>query len=220
MPMLLIFKQKGTNNDYSMKIFETQSSFNGPISVYWDLAFGKYIKANGLTQSGGIVKEIWKETLVRIKKSKSKVKNCLILGLGGGSAAMLVQKCWPEAKITGVDIDPMMIELGKKYLGLDKIGIEIKIEDAYGVVNRSREKYELIFVDVDNGYEFPEKFNDEKFIKNVKKVLNKNGAAIFNRFYGGEKRGDSLREGNRLEKEFRQVEYFYPQANLELICYN
>src|SRR5260221_6439906 len=141
-----------------MKITEVKSPINGKISVHWELGWGKVIKVNGLTQSGGILFEVWQSTLRKLQKKKPELKNCLILGLGGGSVAKIVSKNWPSSKITGVDIDEKMVSLGKKYLGLDKIKIDTKIADAYKFVNG---KFDLILVDLYCGDKFPEKFEDD-----------------------------------------------------------
>src|SRR5260221_13368900 len=109
-----------------MKITEVKSPINGKIEVCWELGWGKVIRVNGLTQSGGILFEVWQSTLRRLQKTRPEFKNCLILGLGGGSVAKIVSKNWPNAKITGVDIDFVMVDLGKKYLGLDKIEVDTK----------------------------------------------------------------------------------------------
>lgn len=196
---------------------KTHSKINGDIKVIRDFTWGTYIKVGGLTQSGGILTKVWQETLKQILTKKPHIKNCLILGLGGGSAAKLVAQYWVGAKITGVDIDEKMVNLGKKYLGLDKIDINIKIEDAYTFVNS---KYDLILVDLYCGDKFPEKFEEKKFLDSIKNLLNNNAIAIFNRLYGGEKRSSAIKFAAELEKIFKKVEYFYPQANLELICYN
>ena len=110
---------------------EVESPINGKISVIKSLAFGTYIQVSGLTQSGGIIKSIWNKTLKNVKGKRREVKNCLILGLGGGSIVEVVTKYWSEAKIVAVDIDPIMVGLGKKFLGLEDRGIEIVIGDAY-----------------------------------------------------------------------------------------
>jgi len=170
----------------------------------------------GLTQSGGVVSDVWRTTLWKIKKFK--IKNCLILGLGGGSAALLVKRFWSDAKITGVDIDPVMVELGKKYLGLKKVRVVIK--DAEDFIKKTKRKFDLILVDTYVGYEYPEKFEKDEFAYSVKKCLNKGGIAIFNRLYSGEKRAAVLRFGRRLEKIFSKVDFVYPEANLTLLCYN
>ena len=202
---------------------EVESPINGKISVIKSLAFGTYIQVSGLTQSGGIIKSIWNKTLKNVKGKRREVKNCLILGLGGGSIVEVVTKYWSEAKIVAVDIDPIMVELGKKFLGLEDRGIEIVIGDAYEFLSqndksKSKKKFDLILVDLYVGDEFPKKFETKNYIQRIRSVLAHNGIAIFNRLYYGEKRSQAMRFGNKLEKMFKNVEYFYPEANLMFIC--
>jgi len=200
---------------------ERKSKFNGDIKVVRSLGFGTYIQAEGLTQSGGIVETIWKSTIKKVKSKKLIVKNCLILGLGGGTVAKLIKKNWPGAKIIGIDIDPLMVELGKKYLGLGQIGLEIKIGDALELGKKLKvksEKFDLVVVDLYNGDEFPEKFVNEKFLNKVKSSLTDRGVVVFNRTYYGDKRPETVKFGNKLQKIFSKVEWFYPEANLMFIC--
>ncbi len=193
---------------------ERESKCNGHLKVLRSLGFGTYIQAEGLTQSGGIVNVIWKPTLKKVKSEKLTVKSCLILGLGGGTAAKYVRLLWPEAEIMGVDIDPVMIELGKKYLGLDKINVGIEVQDAYDF----DEKADLIIIDLYNGDKFPKKFGNEEFLNKVKTSLRQQGVAVFNRTYYGDKRPEAVKFGNKLQKIFSKVEWFYPEANLLFLC--
>ena len=203
---------------------ETQSKYNGEIKVINDLTWGKIIKAGELTQSGGIVAKIWQQALKKVLKEKPIVKKCLILGLGGGSAAKLTRQYWVTSQIVGVDIDERIVNLGKKYLGLGKVDMHIEIMDAEAFVIKNLKlkitNYDLIIVDLYNGDKFPEKFEKEEFAKNIKKLLNKKGIAVFNRLYGTDHRPDSMRFGRRLEKIFKKVDYIFPQANLVFVCYN
>ena len=200
---------------------ERQSKYNGCLRVIRSLGFGTYIQAGGLTQSGGIVETIWRSTLQRVKSERAKVKNVLILGLGGGTIAELIGKKWPEAEITGVDIDPVMIELGKKYLRLGQTEVEIKIGDAYDyITQKSKLKtYDLVIIDLYNGDEYPKKFETENYIQLIRKVLPSDGVAVFNRLYYGDKRPQAVKFGNKLQKVFCNVEWFYPEANLMFVCH-
>jgi spermidine synthase len=202
---------------------ETTSKVNGKIRVVNSLGLGTYIQVEGLTQSGGIVKEVWKATLKKIRNSKFEIRNCLILGLGGGSAAILVRKYWPKAKITGVDIDPVMVSLGRKYLKLDEAGINLIIKDAEEFLlsishQPSAINYDLILIDTYLGDEYPKKFESGTFLRLILRLLTDDGVAIFNRLYYSEKRPEAVAFGGKLEKVFRKVEYFYPEANLMFIC--
>ena len=194
---------------------ERESKYNGHLKVVKTLGMGTYIQAGGLTQSGGIVETIWRSTLRQVHSTKYKVQRILILGLGGGTVAKLLRKKYPKAKITGVEIDPIMIELGKKYLDLDKYNINIKIMNAnkfkFGL-------YDLVIVDTYLGdicvdIESLGSSNEESDLAMAK-------ITIFNRLYFGDKRPDTVRFGNNLEKIFKKVTWFYPEANLMFLCYN
>lgn len=202
-----------------MKVLEeTESPINGKISVVKGLAFGTYIQVDGLTQSGGILKAVWKKPLKKLKTQNSNVKSCLILGLGGGTVAGIVREFWPDAKITGVDLDPKMVEMGRKYLGLENSKVKVVIGDAYSFVTKNSKlktnNYDLILVDLYIGREFPKKIEKEEFLLSIKKAIGEKGIAIFNRLYYGEKRPEAVQFGNRLEKIFGKVDVVYPEANV------
>ena len=202
---------------------EINSSINGRITVIKSLTYGFYIKVGGLTQSGGVVRDVWKSTIKKIKNKNLNIKNCLILGLGAGSVAKLVRRAWPDAKITGVEIDPIFVELGKKYLDLEKTEIEIEVGDAYEYVRRlktvdRKQKFDLILIDIYVGDEIPSKFEKDSFVKQIKKVLNPSGLVVFNRLYYGLKRREAVKFGQLLEKNFDEVKVHYPEANVMFIC--
>lgn len=199
-----------------VKIIEERSSkFNKNIKVIKSLAFGTYIQVDNLTQSGGVVYEVWRTVLKIVNRKSIIVNRCLILGLGGGSAAKLVKKFWPKAKITGIDIDPLMVELGKKYLGMPDINIVLG--DAGKLPNQ---RFDLILVDTYLGYDYPEKFEKEGFIRRIKTHLTSKGIAIFNRLYWAEKRPLATKFGDKLDEIFKRVDRVFPEANIMFVCYN
>ena len=202
------------------KILKTiNSPINGKIEVIKSLTFGTYISVGGLTQSGGIVYEIWKNTLRKIKRKKTNVDKCLVLGLGGGSVSKLIKKYWPNSYTTGVEIDKVMVKLGKEYLALKDV--EINVNDAYKFCVKSlksKKQYDLIVVDLYIGDKFPEKFESTTFLIIINKLLSQKGIVVFNRLYYDRKRKKAMRFADRLQKVFKNVEYYYPGANLMLIC--
>ena len=64
----------------------------------------------------------------------------------------------------------------------------------------------------------PDKFTNDKFIKDIKMLLGKDGVAIFNRLYHGEKRPEAMKFADRLEKMFGKVDPLYPEANVMFLC--
>lgn len=209
---------------------EVESPINGKITVLKSLAFGTHFQVGGLTQSGGLVYEVWKTALKKVKSQKFQIKSCLILGLGGGSAALLVRRFWPIAEITGVDIDPTMIELGKKYLNLEGTRAGAIEADAAEYCDKEatllrksyggQGKYDLILVDIYVGDESPKHVQTEEFVRNVEALLEEEGIAVFNRLYYGEKRPEAEKFGKKLEKVFSNVSPIYPEANVMFVCSN
>ena len=201
---------------------EIESPINGKIQVVRSLGLGTYIQVGGLTQSGGILEGVWRKPLKKVYQSLITNHQSLILGWGGGTAVKLVRKYWPEAEITGVDIDPVMVELGKKYLKFDDKKTKVIIGDARDFLSTSYHlpatKYDLILVDLYVGDEFPEKFENEEFLKLVLKLKTDSGVVIFNRLYWDEKRPLAMKFLKRLEKVFSKVEVVYPEANIMFIC--
>lgn len=207
----------------SSVVEEVHSKYNGHLVVKKDLAWGTYIQADGLTQSGGVVGSIWKKPINKIQDSGFRIHDCLILGLGGGTIAKLIRKNWPSANITGVEIDPEMIRLGEKYLGLKELNVEVIIGDVFKLLNHkskilNQTSHDVIFVDLYCGDKFPKKFEEEKFLKNIKKFLKKDGKAVFNRLYFDKKRSSAVKFGKKLESIFGEVIWIYPEANLMFIC--
>jgi len=206
------------------------SSINGEIQVIEQ--FGKRkIVVGGLTQSGGLVEEIWKKGLSAISNKLSTINNCLILGLGGGTVAKLISNFkfqsagWrTNFKITGIEIDPLMIDLGKKYLGLGEIkNLEIVVDDAFDWVNSQQstvnsQQFDLVLVDLYLGQRVPKEVESEEFLKNVKRILAKNGIVIFNRLVAKNRKNEPAVFLDKLKKIFDDVKVVTPICNKVFIC--
>ncbi|MCL5090707.1 MAG: methyltransferase domain-containing protein [Patescibacteria group bacterium] len=175
------------------------SKINGEILVAKDLWGNKEMIIGRVEQSGGLVEALWKQIFnfhfsIFNEFSKSNFQ-CLILGLGCGTGAKLIAEKYPQAKITGIEIDQEVIKVGKKYFGLDKIpNLEIIAGDAikwikeWGCEVRSgsgseSEKLDLIIVDLYLGQEFPKEAETEVFLNGLKNLLTDNGWVVFNRLY-------------------------------------
>ncbi len=130
---------------------------------------GKFIiYVDGIQQSGPWVQKIWsKVPLIG--------QNILVLGLGCGTLINLLPK---TAKVTGVEIDSEMIDLGKKYFGLKDINI--LNEDASIYIRETKDIYDLILVDLYVGINFPKQFESSEFLQKLAQTVSTNGTVIFN----------------------------------------
>lgn len=209
--------------DGSVTLKKVHSPLNGELTVKWDTVDGYQILGgpDGLWQVGGPVEAVWKRGLKKFTAEERPVKKALILGLGGGTIAKILRKKYPDAKIVGVDLDPVIVQLGKEYFGLNKLNVEVSIADAFEMSQKIRkDKFDLICVDLYVGDKFPEKFATEEFVNNVQRLLSKGGYAIFNRLYFGKHTAGAEKFLKILKEVYSDVEeiHLLNEANAIYIC--
>jgi spermidine synthase len=168
-------------------IAKVYSPINGEISVI-ELMGRKKIMVGGLTQSGPMAEEVWAAAVGELRKDlKSSPEKILLLGVCGGSLAKLLELYFPKSQITGIDIDPLMVSLGEKYLGLSHIkNLQVEISDAADYLLyalRHKLLFDLIFVDLYLGDRVPENCQSQDFLLGLKNILKKEGTIVFNRLY-------------------------------------
>ncbi len=188
----------------------------------------------GLLQSGGIVGDIWKKAAKRVSEfQRYRVSDILILGLGCGTAAQIISRRFPKSDITGVEIDPVVIQMGRKYFGIDKIpNLRIINQDAteyisnfknqklniHSKIKKEIKSFDLILVDMYKGEVIPSELESEDFISNLKSILTQNGTVIFNRIFWDEHKKEAYDFVKKAEKIFPQIELSRTVANLLVIC--
>lgn len=109
-----------------------------------------------------------------------KGKNVLLLGVGAGTIARLLLDAYPDIEITGVDNDSTIIMAAEDQFRLGDIKMKVLIDDGFKYIKETKKKFDLIIVDMWNGYWFPFKVLSPEFIKGCTKRLNKNGQVYIN----------------------------------------
>jgi spermidine synthase len=195
-----------------MTVEEFKSKYSKRLIVkkIWDWGWHYYVTTGILTQSGGIMNDIWKPV---IKNYKLKIKNCLVLGLATGTLAKIINKKFKNAKITGVEIDPVMIEVGKKYFDLDKIpNLKIVNKDAKEFSGH----FDVIFVDLYIGDRPPSFLYSLKYLKKLRKA---GKVIIFNHlFYDDQKKKAAQVLIKRLDKYYKKITLRHVLTNVMIIC--
>lgn len=210
------------------------SPYNGEIKVIKDLS-GVRLVVGGVSQSGWAMKDVWGKGIGRINRFIKTPEKILVLGLGGGSIAEVIQKKWKTSKIKGIDIDPVIVELGKKHLCLSKIEhIDIEIADAHTWVERrikqqleSKTKrqevdddlFDIIFIDLFKGEETPANFRTKRFFSMLTKLLNPYGIVVVNHLYGVQDKKNAANLLKVLRQVFGKVVSYYPLVNVIFICF-
>ncbi len=140
---------------------------------------------NGSRQSGKYVRWLWTGALKNFAITADlPVRSILVMGVAGGDVIHELHRLYPGAQITGVDIDEIMIDIGRKYFGLDDIAeLTLKKSDAWDFVNaavKKKLKYDLIIVDIFIGRSVAGIVEQKDFLIKIKTLLNPSGKVIIN----------------------------------------
>lgn len=109
------------------------------------------------------------------------LKRLLVLGLGGGAAVKLYNRIYQVGHITGVEIDPLIIDVARKYFGLNDANLTVVNDEAWHYVQTAKEKFEVILLDVFRENVFAGSCASLSFLAGVKDHLLPNGVLLVNR---------------------------------------
>lgn len=139
-------------------------------------------------------------------------EDTLVLGVAGGSVIKtLVEEIKYKGKITGVEIDNRVLELANQYFKLNEIeNLNLVNDDAFEYVLKTKEKYDLIIIDIFQDTVMPNFLFEDFFINRVNSLLHVNGFILFNTMVLTEKD----KERNRLYRSKFKENYslrMYPK---------
>jgi len=197
---------------------ERHSSISGKLQVY--LSQGKIkLCTKNATYSYDKYYTVLKKGFTILNIGSYQFKKVLILGFGFGSALTLLKRVYGlHFDCTAIEIDDVIIDLGKKYIDAkilkDTTIINADANDWIMQHNQLGPTFDLIVIDlfIDNITE--SKFFETAFIKNNKGLLNKKSLLLFNTL-----------SSNKNKKQLKQYfnNQFYPlfkQSKLLKIGYN
>jgi spermidine synthase len=165
-----------------INIHQKKSEINKSLEVTW--ANGQLVlDSKNTNYSYGSLQRILRKGLHYIGFERIRgFENILVLGVAGGSVIKtLVDEIKFKGKITGVELDAQIIDIANNYFGLNEIpNLEIVIDDAFEFVLKTKEKYDLIIIDIFQDTNMPNFLFEDFFINRINFLLNVNGFILFN----------------------------------------
>jgi spermidine synthase len=108
-------------------------------------------------------------------------RSVAILGNGAGTTVRAYGRYFPATAIDGVEIDPELTELGRRYFGLrDRPGLRLIDDDARPFLRRTDRRYEAIFVDAYRQPYIPFYLTTREVFRLVRARLAPGGTVIVN----------------------------------------
>lgn len=201
---------------------EYLSPINGPMQVTMVLNKPRLI-VGGMLQSGGLVRQIWNKAINQIFREKVKVEKALVLGLGCGDCAFAIHQRYPQAQMTGIEIDAQVVDAAQCYFDLAVLkNLKITIGDGLTYVKKrasakgrssSGRKFDLIIIDVYLGKDAPQSFRSKSFFNQLKQLLNPNGVVIYNHLFFDEHR-------SKAQGLIKVIETVLPKISLQRTASN
>ena len=165
-----------------INIHQKKSEFSKNLEVTWNNGF-LVLDSENTNYSFGSLQRVLKKGLKYIGYDRiNKFESILILGVAAGSVIETLKNDLKfKGKITGVEIDKTVIEIANKYFGLDQFdNVEIVIDDAFEFVLKTKEKYDLIVIDIFQDTTMPNFLFEDFYINRINFLLNINGFILFN----------------------------------------
>ncbi len=165
-----------------INIYRKKSALSKDIEVTWNN--GQLVMDSQNTNySYGSLQRILRKGLKTIGyKNIAAMQHILVLGVAGGSVIKtLVEEIKYKGKITGVEIDSEIIAIANDYFELNRVpNLEIVIDDAFEFVLKTKEKYDLIIIDIFQDTKMPNFLFEKFFINRIGFLLNEKGRILFN----------------------------------------
>ena len=165
-----------------VKIHQKKSVYSKNLEVTWNNGY-LVLDSENTNYSFGSLQRVLKKGLKYIGYERiQNFESILVLGVAGGSVIETLKKEVKfEGKITGVEIDAAVVELATKYFGLGNYNnVSIVIDDAFEYVLKTKEKYDLIIIDIFQDTTMPNFLFEDFFINRINFLLNVNGFILFN----------------------------------------
>ncbi len=167
---------------YPVIVEQTSGKFNPVLEVR--IENGKYVlNAAHANYSFGSLHQIFLNAFKQIKIGEKEIKNVLLLGFGGGSVPVLLfEEFKISCKITAVEIDQKVIDLGRKYFNIQRFEhLELICDDAFEYVRKCNLKFDLIVVDLFIDSKVPSQFESREFLDSLKKLMDNQSTLLFNK---------------------------------------
>lgn len=180
--------------DYRIKstpgqVYETESAYNyievlqNDENTYLRLNEGQGIHSqyhpNQLFYGGP-----WEEFLVgpmfNRNFSRENVKSMAIVGLAAGTTARQATAIYGDIVIDGYEIDPKIVDVGRKYFGMTMPNLNVFIEDGRMGLEHSTRMYDLIVVDAYRPPYIPPHLTTREFFSICAVHLKENGVLAIN----------------------------------------
>jgi len=136
----------------------------------------------GMMENGDLILEYQRFWQLAQLSDDLKIRSALFIGAGAFGMPEQVARLGADVSVDVVEIDPAVIEVGRRFFKLDEFpNVRAHADDARRFLQRSDRKYDLIFGDAYNGVRhIPAHLVTREFFDRVKSRLSPDGVFLMN----------------------------------------
>jgi len=108
------------------------------------------------------------------------VKSLCIIGLAAGTIAHQYTEAFGAIPIDGIEIDPAIVEVGRRYFGMTEPNLNVIVEDGRYALHRSTAHYDVVAIDAYRVPYVPWNLTTVEFFADVRDHLTANGVVAIN----------------------------------------
>jgi spermidine synthase len=108
-----------------------------------------------------------------------KLHRVAIVGLAGGTLARQYTAAYGPIPIDGVEIDPAIVEVGRKYFGMNEANLNVYSGDGRTFMRTTSQTYDVVMVDAFQQPYMPFHLTTREFLQEIKAHLSPTGVVTF-----------------------------------------
>ena len=108
------------------------------------------------------------------------ITSAAIVGLAAGTTSHALFSVFPAIQIDGIEIDPLIVEIGRQYFAMDNENLNVIIQDGRWALEKSERTYDIISVDAYRPPYIPWHMTTREFFQTVYDHLEDDGVLVIN----------------------------------------
>jgi spermidine synthase len=107
------------------------------------------------------------------------VRRVANIGLAGGTVARVFTAVYGPVPIDGVEIDPLIVSVGRRYFGMTEPNLHVFVEDGRAFMRATHATYDVVVVDAYQQPYMPFHLATKEFLEEIRAHLSPSGVVCF-----------------------------------------
>jgi len=109
-----------------------------------------------------------------------KLHRVAIIGLAAGTIAHQFTKVYGQVSIDGVEIDPSIVDVGRKYFAMNEPNLHVHIQDGRTYLETTQAQYDVVAIDAFQQPYIPFQLTTHEFFSTIRSHLSSTGVVALN----------------------------------------